>query len=151
MIYRAIVKRKARGVFAALSRGDWKATTADLADDVHHVFPGANALGGERHSREAFEHWFERLYRLIPEIEFEVHDIAVRGWPWDTAVAIEWTDRGRGADGSPYENHGAHWIHLRWGKGTAVHAYLDTENLTRLLERVAASGVEEARAAPIAD
>ena len=56
-----------------------------MADDVHHVFPGDNALGGERHSREAFE----RLYRLIPEIEFEVRDMAVRGWPWDTTIAVE--------------------------------------------------------------
>ena len=47
MIYRAIVKRKARGVFAALSRGDWEAVSADLAEDVHHVFAGDNALGGE--------------------------------------------------------------------------------------------------------
>ena len=66
MIYKAIVKRRARNLFAALSRGDWKAATKDLADDVHHVFPGDNALGGERHSREAMERWFEpsRAHRI---------------------------------------------------------------------------------------
>jgi ketosteroid isomerase-like protein len=150
VIYRTIVKRKARGIFASLSDGDWQATTTDLADDVHHVFPGANALGGERHSREAIERWFERLYRLIPEIEFEVHDVAVRGWPWDTAIAVEWADRGRGADGTAYENEGAHWIRLRWGKATEIHAYLDTEKVSALLATMAAAGVEEAAAAPIA-
>jgi ketosteroid isomerase-like protein len=97
------------------------------------------------------ERWFERLYRLIPEIEFEVHDVAVRGWPWDTAVAIEWTDRGRGADGTTYENEGAHWIRLRWGKAVSVHAYLDTEKVTQLLDSMAAGGVDEAAAAPIGD
>jgi ketosteroid isomerase-like protein len=151
VIYRAIVKRKARGIFAALSSGDLDAVTADLADDVHHVFAGDNALGGERHSKADFERWLERLFRLIPEIEFEVHDVAVRGWPWDTAVAIEWTDRGSGADGTPYVNQGAHWIRLRWGKGVEVHGYLDTERVTRLLERMAAAGVEEAAAAPIGE
>ncbi|HET9199339.1 MAG TPA: nuclear transport factor 2 family protein [Solirubrobacterales bacterium] len=149
VIYRAIVKRKARGIFESLSRGDWPAATADMADDVHHVFAGDNALGGERHSREAFERWFQRLYRLIPEIEFEVHDVAVRGWPWDTAVAVEWTDRGKGADGTPYVNHGSHWIKLRWGKGVEVHGYLDTERVDRLLDAMAAAGIEEATAAPI--
>lgn len=149
MLYRAIVKRKARGIFDALSRGDVEAVTADLADDVHHVFPGDNALGGERHSRAAFEEWLRRLYRLIPAIEFEVHEVAVRGWPWDTAIAIEWTDRGEGADGTPYVNHGAHWIRLRWGKGVEVHGYLDTEKVTRLLEGMAAAGVEEAAAEPV--
>lgn len=151
MIYRAIVKRKARAIFTALSEGEWAATTKDMVDDVHHVFPGANALGGERHSRAAFELWFERLYRLIPEIEFEVHDLAVRGWPWDTAVAIQWSDRGRAADGSLYENQGAHWIRLRWGKAVAVHAYLETERLTLLLEKMAAAGLAEAAEAPILD
>lgn len=149
MIYRTIVKRKARGIFAALSEGDWPSATVDIADDVHHVFAGDSALGGERHSKEAFERWFERLYRLIPEIEFEIHDVAVRGWPWDTAVAVEWTDRGRAADGSAYENHGAHWIRLRWGKGVEVHGYLDTAKLDAVLERLAAAGFEEAGAPPI--
>jgi ketosteroid isomerase-like protein len=149
VIYRAIVKRKARGIFDALSRGDVEAVTADLADDVHHVFAGDNALGGERHSRAAFEQWLRRLYRLIPEIEFEVLDIAVRGWPWDTALAVEWTDRGRAADGTPYVNEGAHWIRLRWGKASEVHGHLDTEKLTRLLDEMAAAGIDEAAATPI--
>jgi ketosteroid isomerase-like protein len=150
VIYRAVVKRKARGIFAALGAGEWERTTGDLAADVHHTFPGDNALGGERHSRAAMEAWFERLYRLIPELTFEVHEVAVRGWPWDTAVAVQWTDRGVGADGTAYVNEGAHWIRLRWGKGVEVHAYLDTEKVTRLLEGMAAAGVEEASAPPIA-
>ena len=95
------------------------------------------------------ELWFERLYRLIPEIGFEVREVAVRGWPWDTAVAIEWADRGRGADGTTYENEGAHWIRLRWGKAVAIHAYLDTEKVTALLATMAAAGIQEAAAAPL--
>jgi ketosteroid isomerase-like protein len=149
MIYKAIVKRKARDLFAALSRGDWKAATKDLVDDVHHVFPGDNALGGERRSREAMERWFERLYRLIPEIEFEVREVSVKGWPWNTAIAVEWTDRGRAADGQPYENEGAHWIRLRWGKAVSIHAYLDTEKMTAITERLAAAGIAEATEPPI--
>jgi ketosteroid isomerase-like protein len=149
VIYRAIVKRKARGIFAALSRGDVAAVGADLADDVHHVFAGENALGGERHSKAAFEEWLRRLYRLIPEIEFEVRDVAVRGWPWNTAIAVEWVDHGRGADGTPYINEGAHWIRLRWGKAVEIHGHLDTEKVTRLLDGMAAAGIEEAAAPPI--
>lgn len=149
MLYRTIVKRKARGLFAALSRGEWQSTTKDIAEDVHHVFAGEGALGGERHSRDALEQWFERLYRLIPEIEFEVLDVAVRGWPWNTAVAVEWTDRGRAADGTPYENEGAHWIRLRWGKAVEIHGYLDTVKLAAVLDRLAAAGMGEASAAQI--
>ena len=122
---------------------------ADVAPDVHHVFPGDNAIGGERHSREAMERWFERLYRLIPEIEFELKNVADRGWPWDMIVAVEWSDRGKAADGVPYENEGAHWIRLRRGKATYIHAFLDTEKVTEICDRMAASGVDEAGAEPI--
>ena len=148
-MYKAIARRRARGVFASLSEGKWEDSLRDVADDVHHVFPGDNAFGGERHSKEAMGRWFERLYRLIPELEFEVKRVAVRGWPWDMLVAVEWSDRGRAADGEPYENEGAHWIRLQRGKATYIHAYLDTEKVTAIADRLAAAGFEEAAAAPI--
>jgi ketosteroid isomerase-like protein len=148
-MYKTIAKRRARGVFEALSRGEYEATMKDLAEDVQHVFPGDHALGGERHSREAMGRWFERLYRLFPEIEFEVKSVSVTGPPWDLRVAVEWSDRGRAADGVPYENEGAHWIRIRRGKGTYVHAYLDTQKVADACVRMAAAGIEEAAAAPI--
>ena len=148
-MYKAFARRKVRATFEALSSGDWEAAMSDVAPAVHHVFPGDNALGGERHSREAMERWFKRLYRLIPEIEFEVKQIAVRGWPWDMSVAVEWSDRGKAADGVSYENEGAHWMRLRQGKATYIHAYLDTEKVTEICDRMAAAGIEEAAASPI--
>jgi len=116
---------------------------------VTHVFAGDHPLGGERHSRAAMERWFERLYRLYPKLEFEVHRVVAKGWPWDTWVAVEWSDAGEAADGVPYVNHGAHWIRLRWGKAVQIHAYLDTEVLAESCRRMAAVGIEEAAAAPI--
>ena len=94
-------------------------------------------------------HWFERVYRLIPDLQLEVRRIAVKGPPWDMLVAVEWTDHGHASDGGPYENEGAHWIRLRRGKATYIHAYLDTEKVTAICRRLAANGVEEAAAEPI--
>jgi len=148
-MYKAIARRKAQANFDALSRGEWKSTLKDVAPDVHHVFPGDNAIGGERHSREALGRWFERLYRLIPDLHFEVQQISVKGWPWDMMVAIEWTDQGHASDGVAYENQGAHWIRLRRGKATYIHAYLDTEKVTAICDRLAQAGVAEASAEPI--
>jgi ketosteroid isomerase-like protein len=148
-MYKAIARRKARGVFEALSRGDWESALKDVAPDVHHVFPGDNAIGGERHSKQAMELWFGRVYRLIPDLQFEVREIAVRGWPWDMKVAVQWADHGHASDGVPYENEGAHWIRLRRGKAVYIHAYLDTEKVTAICRRLAEDGVEEAAAAPI--
>ena len=39
---------------------------------------------------------------------------------------------------------------LRWGRAVEIHAYLDTEKVTTFTEQLAAGGVEEAAANPIA-
>src|SRR5687768_1624596 len=148
-MYKTIAKRKVRGAFTSLSEGDHESALADAAEDVHHVFPGDNAVGGERHSREAMARWLERLSRLFPELEFDVKRVAVKGPPWDREIAVEWTDHGRCADGEPYENEGAHWIRLHRGKAKEIHAYLDTGKVTAHCERMAGAGIEEAEAPPI--
>jgi ketosteroid isomerase-like protein len=148
-VYKAIAERRIRGVFDAIGRGDIAAATRDLADNVHHVFPGEHPLGGERHSAEAMRRWFRRLYAPFPEIDFEVERVAVRGWPWDMRIAVQWTDSGAAADGKPYRNEGAHWIRIRRGKGVYVRAYLDTERVSDACERMAAAGIEEASAPQI--
>ncbi len=150
-MYHAIVRRRARASFARLGNGDWRSTAASIAADVHHSFPGEHPLGGERHSREAMGRWFGRLFRLFPEIEFELHRVIAKGWPWNTTVAVEWDDRGTAADGVPYRNSGSHFMRLRWGRAVYVHAYLDTEVLAESCRRMARAGIAEAAAPPITD
>jgi ketosteroid isomerase-like protein len=150
-MYKRIAARRARQLFSSLGEGDYEAALEGVAPDVHHVFPGDNALGGERHSREAMRRWFERLYGLFPDLNFEIKRIAVKGPPWDLLIAVEWADRGHARDGEPYDNEGAHWIRIRRGRGVYVHAYLDTEKVTAACERMAAAGIEGAAAPPILD
>jgi ketosteroid isomerase-like protein len=148
-MYKAIARRKATEVFEAIGRRDIDAVLKDVAPNVHHTFPGDNALGGERHSRDAMRLWFERVFRLFPDLQLKVRRVAVKGPPWDMFVAIEWTDHGEAADGVTYENEGAHWIRLRRGKAVYIHAYTDPEKITTICNRLAESGVEEASAPPI--
>jgi hypothetical protein len=54
--------------------------------------------------------WFERLFRLFPNLQLEMHSIAASGGPWDTTVVVEWTDRAIPTDGKDYVNSGAHVI-----------------------------------------
>lgn len=150
-MYKRIAARRARGVFEALNRGDNESVLGELPPVVHHLFPGENALGGERHSRDGMRRWFERLNALFPEISFEVKEVAVKGWPWDLRVAVQWTDHGKAADGEGYENRGAHWIRIRRGKPVRIQAYLDTDKVTAALERMSRAGISEAAAQPITD
>jgi ketosteroid isomerase-like protein len=148
-VYHTIVRRRTAKTFERLSRGDWQSIVEDLAAHVQHVFPGDHPLGGERHTREAVLRWFERLGRLFPGHDFEVHRVVSRGWPWSTWVVVEWTARLRPQEGEPYVNDGAHWIHIRWGKVTYFHAYLDTQRVAAACRDMGDRGVEEAAAGPI--
>jgi ketosteroid isomerase-like protein len=148
-MYHVIVRRRVTGVFRALSAGDWQEAVGDLAGNVHHVFPGAHPLGGERRSRTAVVLWFERLGRLFPGHDFTIHRVMSRGWPWSTWVAVQWTARLSPKEGASYLNDGAHWLHIRWGKVTHFHAYLDTQLVAEACRLMALAGIEEASADPI--
>jgi hypothetical protein len=87
--------------------------------------------------------------RTLKSNEGGTDNVAVRGYPWDMSVSIEWVDRATAVDGEAYVNEGAHWIRLQRGKATRIHAFLDTEKVTQACERLAAAGFEEAGREPI--
>ncbi|WP_047865469.1 nuclear transport factor 2 family protein [Rubrobacter aplysinae] len=135
--------------FDRLSAGDYETLLKACAPNVEHVFPGEHPLGGTRNTKEGLGRWFERLYRLFPGLDFEVQRVLVRGGPWQTVATVEWVDRARPADGSPYENEGMHVLRFSWGRVVGIRAYLDTQKVGELCERLAREGVEEASAPPI--
>lgn len=150
-MYHLIVRRVLRRVFAQLNRGDFEPIVGGMADRFEHRFAGDHPLGGVRHSREGLTAWFGRLSRLTNHLDFEVHHVAVSGWPWDATGVVEWTDRAELADGNSYENSGVHVVRLRWFSAVSIHAYLDTAVWEAACARMAAGGVEEAAAEPIED
>lgn len=149
LTYHGMVRGRVRKVFELISRNDWQTVLRDSAEDVHHIFPGDHALGGERRSRDAVAEWSKRLERLFPGHEFKVERVAVSGWPWRTRVAVGWTAQLEPQTGPSYENEGAHWLELRWGKVTYIRAYLDSQAVALACELMAEAEVAEASAAPI--
>ena len=148
-MYHMIVKKNVTSVFSRLNKGDYEYALSGIGTTIEHCFAGEHCLGGKRTSTEALRHWFERLFRLFPNLRFEMHSIAATGWPWDTTVVVEWTDRATPADETDYVNSGVHVIRMRWGKVVSIHAYLDTQVLIDTLSRMAVHGIEEAKAPPI--
>jgi ketosteroid isomerase-like protein len=148
-MYHMIIRKRISSVFERLSKGDYEYALSDVGTTIEHRFAGEHCLGGTRTSARAMHHWFERLFRLFPNLRFEMHSIAVSGGPWDTTVVVEWTDRATPADGKHYVNLGVHVIRMRWGKVVSIHAYLDTQVLIATLDRMFVNGIEEAKAPPI--
>jgi ketosteroid isomerase-like protein len=148
-VIRRLAQRRVRAVFAALSEGDYETALAGLADNIHHRFAGEHPLGGERHDKAAVRLWFERLFRLFPELRFTVTKTAATGWPWDMTVVAEWEAQVTPQLGGRYVNKGAHVVRVRRGRVVCLHAYEDSQAVAAACQQMAAHGIAEAAAPPI--
>jgi ketosteroid isomerase-like protein len=148
-MYHAVVRRRIRRLFDAVNRGDAEPVLALFATRFEHSFLGDHALGGSRQTLPATRRWYERLYRLLPDIHFDLRRIAVSGTPWNTIVVIEWDESNSGTDNVRTYNRGIHVVRLRWGRATQLIICPDTVGLQATLDRLYAAGNVEALAAPI--
>jgi ketosteroid isomerase-like protein len=148
-MYHAIVRRRIRGLFDAVNNGDAEPVLRAFAPRFEHAFLGDHALGGSRQTLPATRRWYERLYRLLPDIHFDLRSIAVSGGPWNTIVVVDWDETNSGTDNVRTTNRGIHVVQLRWGRATRLIICPDTIGLKATLDRLNAAGTPEALAAPI--
>jgi ketosteroid isomerase-like protein len=149
-MFRAFVAHRVRVAWSHLARRDYGFVLDQLAPTFTHSFAGDHALGGERHSRATQRAWFERLFRLLPDADFTLDDVLVRGWPWRTRAVVLLRVRATVA-GRPYENEFVQTLDLRWGRISRIHNLEDTQKLAVALKRLADTGIDEARSAAISD
>lgn len=147
-MYRSIVKKKVRNSYRALSRGEHEVVVRQFDPAVRYTFVGDHALGGTRSTADAVGRWFERVFRLFPGLRFIPRDVLVAGWPWNTTV-LTVVDLVGEVGGQPYANRMSQRLALSWGRITSIETLEDTQLLAKTLESMAASGIEEAVAAPI--
>jgi ketosteroid isomerase-like protein len=146
VIYRAIVAGKVRAAWRHIDARDHEYVLDQLAPSFEYRFVGDHAMGGVRRTRAAMDAWFQRIFRLFPDIRFELQDVLVAGPPWRTrAVALVRVQTGG------YENEVAQTIHIRWGRIVFINTLEDTQKLAARLAELAASGMDEASAPPIED
>ena len=150
MLYSAIVKRRIRQSFDHVNNHRWEVLMKSIAPNVHHSFGGDHAIGGERHDEEALRRWFERLARVLPNLNIKINSIWVKGLPWHTMVFVQWDGTATLLNGdASYFNRGLHVITLRWGKIHSLDVFEDSQEVARGLAAQAASGLEEAAAEQI--
>lgn len=148
-MYHATVRRRIRALFDAVNAGDAAPVLAAFAPDGEHVFLGRHALAGRRVTEKGRAKWYARLYRLLPDIRFDLHRIDVAGPPWATIVTIEWTETNSATDGLRTSAAGVHIVHLRWGRVTRLLILPDTVPLLATLDRTAEASGGESLAPPI--
>jgi ketosteroid isomerase-like protein len=155
VIYRAVVRRQVRNLFAEANAGNWASIVDGLASTFSYRFVGDTPLGGTRTTHEAMRRWFERLYRLFPGSQFAPQRIVVEGPPWNTRimtyVKIHGTAPQANGESAPYENEFMQAMILRWGKITSVLTLEDTQRFANALPCLAAAGITDATASPITD
>jgi ketosteroid isomerase-like protein len=150
-MYHAVVRRRLKQLFDAVNHGDAEPVLRQFAGRFEHSFLGDTALGGSRRTLATTRRWYERLYRLLPDIRFDLGKIAVSGGPWNTIAVIAWEETNSGTDNVRTSNRGIHVVHLRWGRATRLIICPDTAGLKGTLDRLYAAGNLEALAAPIVD
>ena len=150
-MYHTIVRRRVRDLFDAVNRGDTEPVLRLFARTFEHTFLGEHSLGGTRRTLAATRSWYERLYRLLPDIHFDLRRISVSGAPWNTVVVIDWDETNSGTDGVRTHNSGFHILNLRWGRATRLVICPDTIRLKATLDRLGRAGNNEALAGPIED
>lgn len=148
-MYRAVVAVKVRRAWRELQRRNPSSVLDQFADDFEHSFAGEHALGGKRRTRRTQAEWFDRLFRLFPDIRFTVRDVLVAGWPWHTRV-VTVVDVAL-ADEPGYHNVVMQQLELRWGRITRIANLEDTQALAAILTRRGAQGQAEAIAPRIGD
>ncbi len=150
-MYHSIVRKRVQALFTAVNNGNAEPVLADFASRFEHIFLGSHALGGRRTTLESTTEWYRRLFRLLPNIHFEILSILVSGTPWNTGVLVQWREWNIAADGVKTFNEGYHAVQLRWGRMTRLVICPDTAVLETTLQRLALAGYEESVAAMIVD
>lgn len=129
LLARMMVKRSVR----AHLRGDVEALLKTYAKDVRFRFPGSSSWAGEFRGIGAVRAWLERFHSV--GLELEVDEILIGGWPWNTKVALHFTDCLRASNGALiYQNTGFIYAKGAWGKIREYEVVEDTERVARLDE-----------------
>lgn len=105
-MYKYFVKRNLLKSFKAINEGNYDFITKQFKDQgVVHWFSGENhPLAGTRTSKKSIIFWYERLHRLMPDLNFVINKIAISGTPRKTIAMLEWTDTLTDPSGKMYSN-----------------------------------------------
>lgn len=105
--------------------------------DVRFRFPGDSSWAADLRGKDELRRWLQRF--VASGVQIFADEVVVRGWPWDTTLAIRGTDHLITPDGERiYANRYVIWGRVRWGLLREYEVYEDTQASRALDDRVPA-------------
>ena len=148
-MYHFFVRRIVRRAFGRIRPDTVDDVLRNFDDDAVFRFYGDHALGGELRGREAVRGFFERTFRLFPDMHLQALTVVAGGPPWNTVASTRFALRASLPGGETYRNEGMQFLRLRWGKVVEDRLYEDTQLLSEALAHLAERGHDEALAPPL--
>jgi ketosteroid isomerase-like protein len=118
-----------RLVYRKINEGDVEPVLKLLRPDVEFVFPGTSRWGRTYRGKAEMEGFIRELVAL--GLQFRVHDVVVKGWPWNMTIFSVISDQATDPDGRiVYSNRAAEIWRARWGFIASGEVFEDTEKAT---------------------
>jgi ketosteroid isomerase-like protein len=149
-MYQLIFKQQVAKGFQNISHANFDEVLKLFAPDIHFTFVGDHALGGSWRDRNIVKQWFDRVHRLLPDLQLRPLHIQVSGWPWDVTAITQFEVRAALPDGSLYRNQGIQILRIQLGKIVEDYLIEDTQLLVAALDQITQSGNTEALATRLA-
>lgn len=127
------VRRLVYRGYEQLNRRELDAVMTLYAEDTYFRFPGTHELAIETRSKDEIRDWFERLFRRLPSLRFDIDDVVVQGPPWDLRLCTRYRARTESATGTFALYEGMQYARVRWGKVTCEELFPDTQALANYL------------------
>jgi ketosteroid isomerase-like protein len=124
-----------RWAYTCQNQGRFDAPLRLFADDVTLEFPGTSRWSRTYRSKAELREFMAECYRL--GLVFTVHDVFVKGWPWNMTIAVVLSDRAGGE--IAYGNRAVEIWKARWGRVVSGELFEDTEKSLDWSNRLAAA------------
>jgi ketosteroid isomerase-like protein len=115
-----------RWAYGRVNEGRPDAVLGLFSDDVTLEFPGTSRWSRTYRGKGELRGFMQEVYEL--GLHFEVHDVLVKGMPWNMTIAVVLSDHTTDARTAiPYSNRAVEIWTARWGRVVAGELFEDTE------------------------
>ena len=122
-MYHYITRQVVKRAFADLSSGRYEHHLQRFHPQAKLTVAGSPETSGIYQSTDGIRQAFEQLYDYLPQHQFNLREIWIRGSFWNTRVAVAWIDNAKDRNGESVTRQGMNFIRIQWGKVVEEEIY----------------------------